>query len=144
MPEYNILNGTTVAYSTTKTGTYTALVGVKTIPDFGSTPNKVDTTTLDNTKYETNINGLIPAQDYTYELNLEAPSATANIKVVCDMEDSDVAYWWKITLNSGLIIQYESKVRVGIKGGSSEDLETFEMYHAPMGEIERTIPTGSN
>lgn len=141
MPTYNILNGSKLEYSTSKTGSYTQIIGLKTMPDFGSTPNKVDTTTLDNTKYETNINGLIPAPDLTYEFNLEAPTAQANIKLACDLEDSGLSYWWKVTLNSGIIIQYESKVKVGIKGGSSEDLETFEMYHAPEGEYERTIPT---
>ena len=144
MPEYNIINGSKVEYSTTETGTYTQIIGLKTMPDFGSTPNKVDTTTLDNTKYETNINGLIPALDLTYEFNLEAPTANANIKKACDLEDSGLSYFWKVTLRSGIVIQYKSKVSVGIKGGSSEDLETFEMYHAPEGEITRTIPTGSN
>lgn len=139
MAEYNILNGTKVQYSETEAGTYTDLIGVKTLPDFGSTPNKVDTTTLDNTVYETNINGLIPALDLTYELNLEAPSATANIKKVYDMAESDTAYFWKVTLKSGIVIAYKSKVKYGIKGGSSEDLETFEMYHAPEEGITVTV-----
>lgn len=140
MAEYNILNGTKVQYSETEAGTYTDLIGVKTLPDFGSTPNKVDTTTLDNTVYETNINGLIPALDLTYELNLEAPTATANIKKVYDMAQSDTAYFWKVTLNSGIVVAYKSKVKYGIKGGSSEDLETFEMYHAPEEGITVTVP----
>lgn len=139
MAEYNILNGTKVQYSETEAGTYTDLIGVKTLPDFGSTPNKVDTTTLDNTVYETNINGLIPALDLTYELNLEAPSTTANIKKVYDMAESDKAYFWKVTLKSGIVIAYKSKVKYGIKGGSSEDLETFEMYHAPEEGITVTV-----
>lgn len=143
MAEYNILNGTKVQYSATESGTYTDLIGVKTLPDFGSTPNKVDTTTLDNTVYETNINGLIPALDLTYELNLEAPTATANIKKVYDMAESDTAYFWKVTLKSGIVVAYKSKVKYGIKGGSSEDLETFEMYHAPEEGITVTVPTTS-
>ncbi len=59
MATYQILNGSKLEYSTTQNGTFIQIIGLKTMPDFGSTPNKVDTTTLDNTKYETNINGLI-------------------------------------------------------------------------------------
>lgn len=140
MPEYNILNGAKVEYSSTKAGTYTQIIGVKTLPDFGSTPNKVDTTTLDNTVYETSINGLIPAVDLTYELNLEAPTAAANIKKVYDLAVADTSDWWKVTLPSGIIVQYQSRTRYAIKGGSSEDLETFEMYHSPEGELEITVP----
>lgn len=141
MATYQILNGSKLEYSTTKTGSYTQIVGLKTMPDFGSTPNKVDTTTLDNTKYETSINGLIPAVDLTYEFNLEAPSATSNIKKAYDLSETNTSYWWKVTLNDGITILYQSKVAIGIKGGSSEDLETFEMYHAPEGELEITVPT---
>ena len=143
MPEYNILNGAKLEYSATENGSYTQIIGVKTMPDFGSAPNKIDTTTLDNTKYRTSINGLIPAVDLTYELNLEAPTATANIKKCVDLETSGTSYYWKVTLKSGILIKYKSKVAVAIKGGSSEDLETFEMYHSPENEMTVTVPTTS-
>lgn len=144
MPTYNIINGSKLEYCATQNGSYTQIIGLKTMPDFGSAPNKVDTTTLDNTKYETSINGLIPALDLTYEFNLEAPTANANIKKCIDLETAGTSYYWKVTLVSGIVISYVSKVKVGIKGGSSEDLETFEMYHAPEGEITITVPSGSN
>lgn len=60
--KYNALNGSKLEYSTTENGTYTAIKGLKTIPDIGGTPNTIDTTCLDNIKYETAINGLIPVQ----------------------------------------------------------------------------------
>ena len=138
---YDALNGSKLEYNsgTTQSPVWTQIVGIKTLPDFGSAPNKIDTTTLDNTQYETNINGLIPALELTYELNLEHPSATANIKLACDLEDAGTDNEWKVTLANGITFTYTSKTRVGIKGGSSEDLHTFEIYHAPNGEITRTI-----
>ena len=143
MAEYNILNGSKLEYSANGSSNWTQIVGLKTMPDFASAPNKVDTTTLDNTKYQTSINGLIPALDLTYEFNLEAPTASANIKKCVDLESSGTSYYWKVTLHSGITIAYKSKVTVGIKGGSSEDLETFEMYHSPENEITVTVPTTS-
>lgn len=143
MPTYQILNGAKVEYSATQAGSYTQIMGIKTLPDFGSTPNKVDTTTLDNTKYQTSINGLIPALDLTYELNLEEAQASANIYKVHTLATSGTSYYWKVTMPSGVTIAYQSKVAYAIKGGSSEDLETFEMYHAPEGEITITVPSAT-
>ena len=141
--EYEILNGSKLEFNagTTEAPNWKQIKGITTMPDFGSTPNKVDTTTLDNLKYETNINGLIPAVDLTYGFNLEHPSAEANIKLACDLEDAGEINEWKVSFANGIVFTYSSKTTVGIKGGESEDLHTFEMYHAPIGEIARTIPT---
>lgn len=141
--KYSIFNGSKIEYSSTQNGTYTQIKGITTMPDFGGEPNEVDTTTLDNTKYETSKNGLMPALKLTYEFNLEDPSATANIKLASDLEDAGTEYYWKVTLSNGIVFSYKSDVRTSIKGGSSGELIKFEMYHSPVGEITRTIPTTS-
>lgn len=55
--------------STTETGTYTKLVDIKSYPDLGSTPNKLDTTDLSVTSIKTSILGLQELGDLTYECN---------------------------------------------------------------------------
>jgi len=139
--KYNALNGTKLEYSTTETGTYTQIKGLKTIPDIGGTPNTIDTTCLDNTKFETAISGLIPVQTYEFEFNLEEPSATSNIKLVSDLEDNGTIAYWKLTYGSGIIIKFRSDVKTTIKGGSSGDLEGFTMTLTPIDEPTRTLPT---
>lgn len=139
--EYSTYNGTKLEYSTTENGEKTQIKGLLSVPDIGGEPNEIDTTTLDNTKYETSKYGLMPAVKLAYEYNLEDPSATANIKLASDLEDKgDVLYWW-LTFPNGIVISYRSAVRTDIKGGSSGDLMKFGMYHNPVSEIERTIPT---
>ena len=140
--KYNALNGSKLEYSTTKDRTYTVIRGLKTIPDIGGTPNTIDTTCLDNIKYETAINGLIPVQSYEFEFNLEEPSATSNIKLVSDLEDNGTVVYWKLTYGSGIVISFRSDVKTTINGGSSGDLEGFKMTLTPIEEPERTIPTG--
>ncbi len=137
---YSIYNGSKLEYSESENGTYTQIKGITTMPDFGGQPNAVDTTTLDNTKYETSKAGLMPAVELTYEYNLEDPSATANIKLASDLEDTGNIYYWKATLSNGIVFTYRSAVKTSIKGGSSGDLMKFEMYHNPVSEIQRTIP----
>ncbi len=138
---YSAYNGTKLEYSSTAEGTYTQIKGIKQTPDVGGTPNKIDTTDLDNTKYETAINGLIPAQDYEFEFNMENPTASANIKLASDLEDSGEIYYWKYTLSNGIVISFRSDVKTTIQGGGSGDLIGFSISLSPVDEIEKTIPT---
>lgn len=138
---YHSYNGTKLEYSSTSGGTYTRIYGLKTIPDIGGEPNKIDTTDLDNTEYETNMYGLKPAQAYTLEFNMQDPSATANIKIVSDLEDTGNDYYWKLTYANGVVVSFQSKVKTTILGGSSNDLIGFQLHLAPKNEPEKTIPT---
>lgn len=141
---YSAYNGSRLEYSATggSSGPWTQIKGIKQTPDIGGTPNKIDTTDLDNTKYETAINGLIPAQDYEFEFNMEDPSATANIKLASDLEDSGDIVYWKYTLSNGITVTFRSDVRTTIQGGGSGDLIGFTMSLSPIDEPERTIPAG--
>lgn len=140
---YSAYNGTKLEWSATANGTYQQIKGLTTVPDIGGEPNEIDTTTLDNTKYETSKYGLMPAVKLAYEYNLEDPNAEANFKQACDLEDSGLTYYWKLTYPNGIVVSYRSAVKTDIKGGSSGDLIKFGMYHSPVSEIEKTIPTGS-
>ncbi len=137
----SILNGTKLEYKEKSGNAYTRLYGLKTIPDIGGTPNKIDTTNLDNEEYETNMMGLKPAPDMDFEFDMENPSATANIKKVSDMEDAGTSYDWKLTYSNGIVATWASPVKTTIKGGSSGELTGFTMHLAPEEEIQVTIPT---
>lgn len=140
---YSIYNGSKLEYKKSGESEYTQIKGIVTMPDFGGEPSEVDTTTLDNLKYETSKNGLMPAVKLTYEYNLEDPSATANIKLASDLEDEGGIYDWKVTLSNGITFTYRSDVKTSIKGGGSNELIKFEMYHSPVTEVVRTIPTST-
>lgn len=137
--DYSTMNGAKLEYSETDTGTYTRIKGLKTTPDVGGEPNSIDTTDLDNTEFETSQYGLKPVQKYDFEFNMENPSATANIKVASDLEDSKKEYYWKYTLSNGILVKFKSKVRTTINGGSSGDLNGFKMHLTPSAEPQITI-----
>lgn len=139
---YSTMNGAKLEYSTTEDGDYTRIKGLKNTPDVGGEPNEINTTDLDNEEYETSQYGLKPAQKYTFDFNMEDPSMEANIKVASDLEDSKEKYYWKYTLSNGIIISFISIVKTTILGGASGDLNGFQMHLAPIGEPEKTIPTG--
>lgn len=140
---YSAFNGSKLEYSTIENGSYTQIYGLKTIPDIGGTPNQIDTTDLDNTEFETAINGLKPAQQYDFEFNMENPAAQANIKLASDLEDAGTKAYWKLTLANGIVVSFQSDVKTTINGGSSGDLIGFTMTLAPISEPTVTISTTS-
>ena len=74
--------GTKLEYSTDNGTTWTRVYGLASTPDFGGQPNKIDTTTLDNTVAETSTNGLQPAVELSYEFNVqELNDQNANLKL---------------------------------------------------------------
>lgn len=138
---YSSYNGSKLEYK--KGSTWTQIPGLLKIPAIGGEPNEISTTTLDNTKYETSQYGLMPAVKLAYEFNLEDPSAEANIKLASDLEDAKSIDEWRITYANGITVEYRSKTITDIKEGQSGDLIKFGMYHSPISEPARTIPTVS-
>ena len=138
--EYTAMNGSKLEFKKNGESEYTRIYGLSNIPDLGGTPNKIDTTDLDNEKYETNIMGLMPALELDFEFNMEDPSATANIKLASDLEDEDSVIEFKLTYKNGITAEFQSKVRTTILGGANGDLQKFTMHLAPESEPVITIP----
>lgn len=139
--KYSAYNGARLEYKASLEEEYTQIYGIKQTPDIGGTPNKIDTTDLDNTTFETAINGLQPAQEYDFEFNMEDPSLTSNIYLVSQMEDSGEVYSFKYSLPNGITIEFDSDVRTTIQGGASGDLIGFTMHLSPISEPTVTIPS---
>lgn len=140
---YHAYSQSTLEYASSSTGTYTRIYGLRVVPDIGGEPDDIETTTLDNVKYKTSILGLQDIQKYTFEFNMEDPSADSNFKIASDLEDSGNIYYWKLTLSNGIVISFRSKVTTAIQGGEYGDLIGFSMTLAPIGEPTKTIPTTS-
>lgn len=140
---YSTYNGAKLEYSATENGDYTQIYGIKTLPDLDGDVNYVDTTDLDNTKQMTQILGLKSAVEYEFEFNCEDVSNLANIKLADDLENSGLAYYWKLTLPNGIVYSFQSDVRTKVAGGSSDELIGFSMFLSPISEPVRTltIPT---
>ena len=141
---YHAYNGTKLEYCATENGTYEKIPGLRSIPDVGGEPNSIDTTDLDNLEYETAMDGLKPAQRYSFEFNMQDPNAEANIYLASQMEDSGNEYYFKLTYSNGIVVSFQSKVKTTILGGSSGDLIGFQMHLAPKNEPTRTIPTNAS
>ena len=116
------------------------IYGLLTIPAIGEEPNKISTTTLDNEKYETEVDGLMPAPKLNYEFNMEDPSVDSNINLVDSIAKTGNVYNWKLTMSNGVVHTYRSKVKYGFKEVGTNEIAGFTMYHSPVEEIVTTIP----
>ena len=140
---YHIGNGTKLGYSETENGTKSYINGITSIPEVGGSPDEVETDSLDNLKYHTTIDGLMPAVKLELELNMEDPSANANIKQVYDLEQSGKTYYWFIEYSNGITVSFRSKVRYSFSETSSGELLKFKMYLTAIGEPTTTVPSTS-
>ena len=101
-----------------------------------SEPEDIETTTMDNLKFKTAIQGLQDVQKYTFEFNMEDPSAESNFKKATDLEDAGTIAYWKYELSNGVTVTFRSKVTTMIRGGSYGDIIGFNMTLAPIDEPE--------
>ena len=143
MATYTLGHGTKIEYSSSQSGTYKQLYAATSIPEIGGTPDKVSTDSLDNQKYHTAIDGLMPEVALDIPFNLDVTSANANLKDVYDMEATGNEYYFKITYTSGVVVSFKSKVKYSLGAANPNELETFTMHLSPVGEPTITVPTAS-
>jgi len=143
MATFTLGHGTKLEYSATENGSYTQLYGPKSIPEIGGTPDRVSTDTLDNEKFHTAIDGLMPEVALDIPFNLDVESAQANMKAVYDMEATGNEYWFKITYTSGVIVSFKSKVKYSIGAANPNEIQEFTMHLSPVGEPTITVPSTS-
>lgn len=148
----NFIGSTTGSYTETALETAlascTRIYGLASTPDFGGQPNTIDSTTLDNTKTETNVLGLQPAAEVTYEINMmdfdSVPTGvTHNLRAVKAMADDEVVKHWIVVKASGVIVEYDAKTSISYTADAQQDIEKFSIYHDVKSAIRVSLPVVS-
>ena len=133
--------GTKLEYTKDNGTTWTRVYGLASTPDFGGQPNKIDTTTLDNTVAETSTNGLQPAVELSYEFNVQAlNSAEANLRQIKTLSDAKTKVKWRLTKASGMTIEYEAVPSISYSADEQGGIEKFVMYHDLKSDLTISLP----
>lgn len=133
--------GTKLEYSTDNGTTWTRVYGLASTPDFGGQPNKIDTTTLDNTVAETSTNGLQPAVELSYEFNVqELNDQNANLRQIKTLADNKTKAKWRLTKASKMTIEYEAVPSISYSADEQGGIEKFVMYHDLKSDLTVTLP----
>ena len=133
--------GTKLEYSTDNGSTWTRVYGLASTPDFGGQPNKIDTTTLDNTVSETSTNGLQPAVELSYEFNVqELNNENANLRQIKTLADAKTKAKWRLTKASKMTIEYEAVPSISYSADEQGGIEKFVMYHDLKSDLTVSLP----
>ena len=133
--------GTKLEYSTDNGTTWKRVYGLASTPDFGGQPNKIDTTTLDNTVAETSTNGLQPAVELSYEFNVqELNNQNANLRQIKTLADAKTKAKWRLTKASKMTIEYEAVPSISYSADEQGGIEKFVMYHDLKSDLTVTLP----
>lgn len=136
--------GTKLEFSTDGT-TWTRVYGLASTPDFGGEPNTIDSTTLDNTEYETHVLGLQPTSVLSYEINMMAlvneNKGIHNLTLIQGLVDNKTTVHWKLTKASGVTFTYEALAKIQYNADEQAAIEKFTMFHSLKSKIEVEIPT---
>lgn len=133
--------GTKLEYTTDNGTTWTRVYGLASTPDFGGQPNKIDTTTLDNTVAETSTNGLQPAVELSYEFNVqELNNQNANLRLIKTLADNKTKVKWRLTKASKMTIEYEAVPSISYSADEQGGIEKFVMYHDLKSDLTVTLP----
>lgn len=118
---------------------WTDLAGCTEIPEIGSAPDTVESTTLDNLKYRSYVLGLQDLGTLDFPFNLESPSTSSNINVIAGL-NADTLYGWKITYASGITVQLKSKPSYSFNAVGINEIESFTLHLTPETEPTITVP----
>lgn len=140
--------GTKLEFSTDstdgKTGTWTRVYGLASTPDFGGEPNTIDSTTLDNTEYETHVLGLQPSNVLGYELNMMAlvdeNDGIHNLSLIEPLVENKTIAYWRVTKASGVTFTYQAVTKIQYNADEQSAIEKFTIYHSLKSKIKVTIP----
>lgn len=141
---YKISAGSKLSYGNLGTGgafpeSWNDLKGATQIPEVGSAPDTVESTTLDNLVYRSYVKGLQDLGTLDFPFNLEVPEASSNINVIAGL-NKDTLYGWQITYASGITVKIKSKPSYSLNEVGVNEIESFTLHLIPEEEPVITIP----
>ncbi|MDO4333828.1 MAG: phage tail protein [Eubacteriales bacterium] len=134
-----LANGAELGYKASGATEYTELSGLKEIPEIGSTPEKVENTTLKDKikKYE---NGIGDPGDMVYKFKYDNTAADSPYRKFREMEASGGTYDFQETDADGTKIQFSAQVSTKRTGGGVNGVIEFDVTMALQSELEIIDP----
>ena len=113
---------TTLNYDPLGGSAFSKLVDITSYPDLGSTPSKLDTTTLSETKFKNSILGLQEVPDLTFEANYDID----DYNLISALEGDEVAFQLKFGATDGGFT-WKGQVAVYANGGGVDEVRKMTL-----------------
>ena len=136
-----LANGITLSYkSSDSAGTFTKLVGLKSVPDMGQDPEKVENTCLEDTtkKYEFGIGDY---GDLEYTFKYENSSETSPYRALRKLAEDKKIVDFKQTYPDKTEFAFKAMCNVKLSGGEVNGVIEFTLQLALQSDITVTDPS---
>lgn len=123
--------GTTLKSALTQDGPFEKLLDIKSFPDMGSEPDKIDTTDLSDLNFKTEILGLQETPDLTFEANY-------NLEVFEKLSAMDGTYWFNLEFGEGGVngtFEWSGEIQVFVTGGGVDEVREMTVVLSAETEI---------
>lgn len=136
-----LANGTKLEYKkkSDAVGSFKVLTGLKSIPEMGTEPEKIENTCLTDTVKQYEL-GIGDAGELAYTFKYENSSATSPYRVLREAEKTKEVLTFKETLFDGTVYQYDAQVSVKRGGGGVNEVLEFTLNMALQSDIVTTDP----
>lgn len=132
-----LVNGTTLSWCATASGTYANLAGLKEVPDIGADPEMVDNTALSDSIIHNEV-GIGDPGDMEYVFRF-VNSATTDAYRVLKGRNGALTYF-KHQLKDGTIFAFSGYPAVKVSGGGVNDPQEFTLAIGLQSDITVTDP----
>ena len=132
-------NNTKLSYKTDTITTFTELQYLMEVPEFGGTPEKIDVTVLSDTvkKY---VSGIKDLGDLVFKFLYDNSSATANYRVLKDLEDAKTAATFQLLYPDGTAHEFTAVPSVKMDSSTINGALTFCATMVLQSDISVTNP----
>lgn len=123
---------TTLKSATSAEGPFTKLLDIKSYPDMGSEPDKIDTTDLSDTRYKTEILGLQETPDLSFEANY-------NLETYERIVDMEGVHFFNLEMGQDGehgIFEWSGEIDVYATGGGVDEVREMTVVLSAETEIK--------
>ena len=132
-------NNTKISYKV-GSGTFAEIPYLMEVPELGGAPEKIDITTLGDS-VKRYIPGIKEFGDLVFKFLYDNGSATANYRILKDMDDKGTTATFKIDYPDGTAHQFDAIPSVKLDAGTINGALTFSATMMLQGDIVTTNPT---
>lgn len=132
-------NQTKLSYKTSGT-TFTEILYLMEVPEFGGAPEKIDVTTLSD-KAKKYIPGIKDYGDLVFKFLYDNTDASSNYRVLKGMDDAGTTATFQLEYPDGTAHQFAAIPSVKLDAGTINGALTFSSTMLLQSDIEVTNPT---
>ena len=132
--------GITIGYKSGSSGSsYTNLPNLQSIPEIGGTPEKIDVTTLADTRKKY-VDGVLDYGDLEFTFLFDADQTTSSYKILRGLQTAKTVNSYQLNFPDGTTFTFDALVSVRTNSGEVNGAITFTASFAMQSDVDVETP----